>query len=150
MFFFGDKSVLTANPHRLHRSIKAHIITFCTAQLRSPSFTAEFAYAMDTQTFRWLKMYLNAADCSQMDDTLVSFDTLLSFVLIDNFLQPLPASIAWISNKRQRTELTDDSESGRGKKCKKQETRLADNTQMDPDWKLHPSGKWNADQTTTD
>ena len=62
--------------------------------------------------------------------------------MINNFLQPLPASIAWISNKGQRTEPTNDSESSGGKKRKKQETCLVDNTQMDPDWKLRPDEKW--------
>ena len=76
MFFFGDDSVLTANLRRLRHSIKAHIITFRIAQLRSLSFAAEFAYTIDTQTFRWLEMCHDTADRSQVDNTLVNFDTL--------------------------------------------------------------------------
>ena len=87
-------------------------------------------------------MCRNTADRSQVDNTLVKFDTLLQSVLINNFLQPLPASITWISNKRQRTKPTNDSERGGGKKRKKRETRPIENTQMDPDWKLRPGKKW--------
>ena len=84
-------------------------------------------------------MCRNAADRSQVDNTLLHFNTLLQSVLIDNFLQPLPALIAKI---RQRTEPTDNAESSGGKKRKKRETCLVKNTQMDPDWKLRPGKKW--------
>ena len=77
LFFFGDNSVLTSNLLRLHRSIRMHIITFRAVQLRLPSFAAKFSYAINTQTFRWLKMCRDIADCSQVDNTLVNFDTLL-------------------------------------------------------------------------
>ena len=72
----------------------------------------------------------------------VEFDTLLCFVLINNFLQPLPALILLFSNKRTHTGLTKDAEGGGRKKQKKQETRLAGNPQVDPGWKLCPGEKW--------
>ena len=72
-------------------------------------------------------MCRDAADRSQVDNTLVNFDTLFCSVLINNFLQPLPASIVWISNKHQLTKMTNNTEGGSGKKQKKQETRLVDN-----------------------
>ena len=77
-----------------------------------------------------------------MDNTLVNFDTLLCSVLINNFLQPLPALIAWISDKYQYTKLTDNVEEGGGKKRKKRETRLVNNPQVNPHWKLCPGEKW--------
>ena len=141
LFFFGDGSVLTVNLRGLHCSIRTHIITFLAAQLHSSSFAAEFFYAIDTQTFRWLEMYHDAADGIQVGDTLVNIDTLLQSVLIENFLQPLPDLIVWISNKHQHTDLTNNAEGARGKKRKKQETCLVDNPQMGPDWKLRPGEK---------
>ena len=76
LFYFGDESFLTANLRCFHHSIKAHIITFRAAQLHLLSFAAEFAYVIDTRMFHWLKMCRDAADRSQVDNTLVNFDTL--------------------------------------------------------------------------
>ena len=86
-------------------------------------------------------MFRNAADRSQVDNTLVNFDTFLQSVLINSFLQPLLALVAWISDKCQRTKPINLAEGGRGKKQKKRETCLVDNPQMDSDWKLRPGNK---------
>ena len=77
LFFFSDDSVLTAKQHGFYQSIRKHIIMFRAAQLRLRSFAVKFAYAVNTQTFRCLKMCRNAEDCSQVNNTLANFDTLL-------------------------------------------------------------------------
>ena len=132
---------------------------FRAAQLRSLFFAAEFAYAIDMGTFRWLKMCCNAADRSQVDDTIVKFDTLLQSFLIDNFLQPLHVSIVWI--------LTNVNAPSRPTIRKATEERNVRNRRLawstTSKWTLTencvqarngatslPDAAWNVNQTTTD
>ena len=141
LFSFGNESVLTDNLGLPQQSVRTHTIMIRAAQLRLSSFAAEFAYAINTQTFCWLEIFLDASDCSQVENTLVNFNTLFCSVLISNFLQPLQDLISWISEKCSHTKLTNDVEGGGKKKHKKQENCLVDNPQIGPDWKLCPSEK---------
>ena len=91
-FFFGNDSLLPKKLIPLMAQIAKHTITFEGCQIRDNQFATKLGYAIDTRVFRWLQQCATTEDRESIDDSLLSFDSIIQQVLTDSFIQYLPVT----------------------------------------------------------
>ena len=138
-FFFGTTSRLTTNLLKLRKQIKNNLTAFEAIQDRDPKFATSFGYGVDTRTYRWLQQCRDCTEREAVDDNLIDFTPMITDVLLDRFVQPLPSSIALIEykGKRRNQDSATQNDDRRDKKVKEEDTPIkVTNEDMINDWKL--------------
>ena len=79
-----------------------------------------------------------AKDRDMVDDSLIDFAPLITSVLLDNYLQPLPPSLALFEGKQRTPAVSNDNDLPPWKQPAK-EKGLDTNAPLHPEWKLRES-----------
>ena len=140
-YYFGTTSLLTNSLLTLYASVKLRVTAFEAIQCRDQRFATSFGYGVDTRTYRWLQQCRDATDRESIDDTLINFAPMVTQVLLDNFIQPLPDSLALIEKKEKR-KITEnhnplgDRDTRRPRRNQDDGTQKLNNPSMIDEWKL--------------
>ena len=147
-FFFGTESIIAESLSPLLERLSKHTITFEGAQLRDPTFVTKLGYAIDTRIFRWLDQCRTLKSRTQVNDSLLHFETLFDQVLTDSFIQNLPTTFQQFtptpnqSNNQQSDTPQPDNHRAkrhRGLQHDNQHKERIINSKQIPEWIVSPT-----------
>ena len=146
-FFFGQDSIIAESLSPLLSQLSRHTITFEGAQLRDSSFVTKLGYAIDTRIFRWLDQCRSSKSRTQVNDSLLNFETLFDNVLTDSFIQNLPSTFQEFTPSQPNQQTQTNNHQSDNHRAKRHRGLNTDNMQKERILNMKQIQEWIASPT---